>query len=92
MNKVTIRNEETKKLLKTRINRISGQISGISNMIDENRYCDDILIQLSAINSAIKSVANVILESHMKNCVRNNIINGNDSIIDEFIEMVKRFQ
>lgn len=92
MNKVTIRNEETKKLLKTRINRISGQINGISNMIDENRYCDDILIQLSAINSAIKSVANVILESHMKNCVRNNIINGNDSIIDEFIEMVKRFQ
>lgn len=91
-NKTTIRNEDTKRKLKSRINRTIGQLNGISNMIENDRYCDDILIQLSAVDSAVKSIANALLEMHMKCCVKHNIINGNDNILDEVMEMIKRFQ
>lgn len=90
--KITIRNEEDKKVLKSRLNRIEGQIRGINSMIDEDRYCDDILIQLSAVNKAIKSLANVLLEKHMKSCVKESIINGDDDVLDEIIDLFKRFQ
>ena len=52
-------------------------------MIEEDRYCNDILIQLSAINSASKSIANLILENHMKTCVVENIQAGNTDVLSE---------
>ena len=61
-------------------------------MIDDDRYCDDVLIQLSAVNKSIKSLANHIIEKHMENCVVANIKKGNNEIIDEFINLIKRFQ
>lgn len=88
----TIRTDEDKKTIKTRLNRIQGQINGISNMIDEDRYCDDILIQLSAVDKSIKSLANLLLEKHMKSCVKDNLLNGNNDILDEVINLFKRFQ
>lgn len=90
--KRTLRSEEEKKALKSRLNRISGQISGVGKMIDEDRYCDDILIQLSAIDSAIKSLANTIVERHMSTCVVREIKNGNTEIIEEVVNLFKRFQ
>lgn len=90
--KTTPRNEETKKRLLTRLNKIEGQIRGISKMIEEDRYCDDVLIQLSAINKSIKSLANQILDAHLKSCVKNNIKNGNDEILDELLNLITRFQ
>ena len=62
--KVKIRSEEDKTNLDVRINKIIGQLNGVKAMIDENRYCDDVLIQLSAIDKSIKSLANIILENH----------------------------
>lgn len=91
-NKKTIRNDEDKKVIKSRLNRIEGQIRGIANMVDDDRYCDDILIQLSAIDKSIKSLANFMLEKHMKTCVKNNLINGNDEVLDEIVNLFKRFQ
>lgn len=90
--KTTPRNEETKKRLLTRLNKIEGQVRGISKMIEEDRYCDDVLIQLSAINKSIKSLANQILDAHLKSCVKNNIKNGNDEILDELLNLITRFQ
>ena len=61
-------------------------------MIAEDRYCDDVLIQLSAVDKSIKSLANHILENHMYNCVLNDIEKGNLEIIDEVVNLFRRFQ
>ena len=90
--KMTVRTEEEKKDLKSRLNRITGQLNGIGKMIDEDKYCDDILIQLSAVNKAVKSLANLIVERHMETCVVREIKNGNTEIISEVVNLFKRFQ
>ncbi len=88
----TIRDEETKKQLMTRLNRIKGQIGGVSRMVEEDRYCDDILIQLSSIDKAIKSIANMMLKKHMHGCLVEQIKEGNYEGIDEIISLFRRFQ
>ncbi len=90
--KVTIRDDEEKNNLKKRLAKIEGQIRGISKMVDEDRYCDDILIQLSAVDSSIKSLANLILKRHLHTCIVNNIKEGNEEVLDEIVELFKRFQ
>lgn len=90
--KSTRRPEDVKKTIRTRLNRIDGQLHGIKRMVDEDKYCDDILIQLSAVNKSIKSLANYILENHMYNCVLNDIEKGNVEIIDEVVTLFRRFQ
>ena len=61
-------------------------------MVEENRYCDDVLIQLSAIDKSIKSLANIILEEHIHTCVVNDVQNGKLETLDEIIDLFKRFQ
>lgn len=90
--KIKVRSEEEKGKLIARINRIVGQMNGIKKMIEEDRYCDDVLIQLSAIDKSIKSLANVILEDHMHSCLVENIQAGNLEVLDEIIDLFKRFQ
>lgn len=90
--KIKKRSIEEKTKLNNRINRIIGQMNGIKQMIEDDRYCDDILIQLSAIDKSIKSLANVILDTHMKTCVVDNIKNNNLEVLDEIIDLFKRFQ
>ena len=93
MNKEKIyRPEDVKKTINTRLNRIDGQIHGIKKMVAEDRYCDDILIQLSAVNKSIKSLANYILENHMYNCILSDIEKGNVEIVDEVVTLFRRFQ
>ena len=90
--KTTRRPEDVKKTISTRLNRIDGQLHGIKKMVDEDKYCDDMLIQLSAVNKSIKSLANYILENHMYNCVLNDMEKGNVEIIDEVVTLFRRFQ
>ena len=90
--KSTHRTDEEKKKLNKRLNIIEGQIRGIKQMIEDERYCADILIQLSAINKSLESVENAILESHIKSCVLSEIQNGNSDIIDEVMELFKRLR
>lgn len=90
--KKTIRSDEEKRKINNRLNRIEGQIRGIKRMIEDDRYCDDVLIQLSAADKSIKSLANYILENHMYNCVANDLEKGNYEIIDEVVGLFKRFQ
>lgn len=90
--KKTYRNDDEKKIVTNRLSRIEGQIKGIKKMIAEDRYCDDVLIQLSAVDKSIKSLANHILENHMYHCVLNDIERGNLEIIDEVVNLFRRFQ
>ena len=90
--KIKKRNEEEKKNINIRLNKIIGQMNGIKKMVDDDRYCDDILIQLSAVDKSIKSLANYILDNHMHTCLIDNIKNDKYDVIDEIIELFKRFQ
>ncbi len=90
--KMKTRSEEEKKTLKTRLNKIIGQMNGVKKMIDDDRYCEDILIQLSAIDRSVKSLADVMLESHMHSCLINDIQNGEYQIVDEVIGLFKKFR
>lgn len=89
--KITKRDEETKKVLTNRLNRIEGQIRGIKKMVEEDKYCNDILIQLSAVENSVKSLSNHILENHLYICISNEIEEGNLEIVDELISLFKRF-
>lgn len=86
------RTTEEKKVITTRLNKLIGQMNGIKNMVEEDRYCDDILIQLSAIDKSIKSLANLILDNHMHTCLIDNIKEDNYEVIDEIVDLFKRFQ
>ena len=90
-NKKTKRGEDEKKLIKNRLNRINGQISGINKMIENDAYCNDILIQLKAAQNSIQSLSNHILENHLYNCVTRDLENGEFDTIDEIISLFKRF-
>ena len=86
------RTTDQKKDLAIRLNKCIGQLNGIKKMVDEDRYCDDILIQLSAVNKSIKSIANIVLDNHMHTCLIEHIENKDYEIIDEIINLFKRFQ
>ena len=90
-NKKKVRTPEEKHAFTTRINRITGQMNGIKRMIDEDRYCTEILVQLSAIEQAVRSLSRVILEEHMHSCMVENIQNGDLASVDEVAELIKRF-
>jgi DNA-binding FrmR family transcriptional regulator len=89
--KKTKRSENEKKLILNRLNRISGQVAGISKMVESDEYCNDILVQLSAVKNAIKSLSTHILESHLYMCVPTALENGELDTIDELISLFKRF-
>ena len=88
--KNTHRDEETKKKLNKRLKTIEGQIRGVQNMINEDKYCNDILIQLLAINKSFKSVSNEIFKNHLSTCVVRDIKNNDPKIIDEVMELIRR--
>ena len=62
-------NEEQSKKIKSRVNRIAGQVSGIQRMVEEDRYCVDILTQIAAVRSALDSLGVELLAEHMESCV-----------------------
>ncbi len=86
------RSEEEIKSLKVRLNRISGQITGIQSMIDDNRYCGDILIQLSSSIQGLKKVAYMILSNHMKTCVAEDLKEDKFESIEEMIELIEKLR
>ena len=90
-NKKTKRSSDEKKLIINRLNRIGGQINGITKMIDNDAYCNDVLIQLSAVKNSIKSLSTHILENHLYKCVSKDLENGELDTIDELISLFKRF-
>ena len=89
--KKTKRGQDEKKLIIHRLNRISGQINGIAKMVENDAYCNDILIQLSAVKNSVKSLSSHILENHLYTCVTRDLENGELETIDELISLFKRF-
>jgi len=75
-----------------RLKKIEGQVRGVQKMIEEDRYCMDILIQLAAIKSATNSIGLAILEGHTKRCVSDAIRSGNgEEAINEMMEVLRSF-
>ena len=83
--KIKIREKDEQTLLVHRLNRIEGQIRGIKGMLENNAYCTDILIQVSAVNAALNSFNKELLSSHIRTCVADDIKNGNNDSVDELI-------
>ncbi len=88
--KQKIRSEEEYRTLINRLNRIEGQVRGIKNMVESNAYCTDILIQTSAVTSALNSFSKELLLKHIKECVTEKIKNGDEQIIDELLDTLQK--
>lgn len=81
------RTEAEKKALIRRLRIISGQINGIEQMIVNDRYCDDVLIQISSTTNALKSLGNEILKNHMKTCMVKDIKDEKYEVVDDIIDL-----
>jgi DNA-binding FrmR family transcriptional regulator len=86
------RDEALKKQLKSRLNRITGQLNGMAAMIDDERYCGDILIQLAAAEKALQSVGYLILQNHMETCVTDRVKSGDGAAMGELLELVRKLK
>ena len=84
------RTEEEYKRLINRLNRIEGQVRGIKGMVEKNAYCVDIMIQVSAVNSALNAFNKDLLSNHIKTCVADDIREGKDETIDELLDTLKK--
>ena len=84
------RSEEEFKDLIHRLNRIEGQVRGVKKMLEEDRYCVDILTQVSAINSALNSFNKVLLAEHIKSCVVDDIRAGKEEAVDELCATLQK--
>ena len=74
----------------TRLNRIEGQVRGVKKMLEEDRYCVDILTQVSAISNGLNAFNKKLLANHIKSCVVNDIRAGDDSVVDELCETLQK--
>ncbi|HYC51831.1 MAG TPA: metal-sensitive transcriptional regulator [Gemmatimonadaceae bacterium] len=75
----------------TRLRRIEGQIRGLQKMVEEERYCADVLTQISSAHEALRSVARELMRNHLKHCASDAIRQGDasaDAMYDELVEMM----
>lgn len=82
---------DEKQALLNRLHRIEGQVRGISGMVERDAYCVDILTQVQAISSALTSFSTALLDSHIKTCVKDDILEGRDEVLDELVGVICRF-
>lgn len=90
--KKTVRQVDDKKRLTTRLSKIEGQIRGIKNMVESDAYCTDILTQVSAARSALESLSMEILKNHINGCVKRDLKDGKDEVIDELIWTLQKLK
>lgn len=88
--KHTARSEEEKKKLINRLKRIEGQIRGIIGMMENDAYCNDILIQSAAVNAAVNAFNKELLATHIRTCVAKDIREGKDETIDELVATLQK--
>ena len=81
------RTDEEKKNLTRRLNIIAGQVSGLQQMIDDDRYCGDVLLQIASLTNALKSLGNEILRSHIKSSMVEDIKKGNMEVVDDVLDL-----
>lgn len=86
------RSEDEKIKVLNRLKRIEGQVRGLQKMVEDDRYCMDVLVQISAINSALKQVGFSLMERHANTCVKHSIESGNgDDYIEELMKIMRQF-
>ena len=90
--KHTPRDEAKLKQLRNRLSRMTGQLNGIGKMLDENRYCGDILIQIAAVEKALQSFGYIILQEHMETCMVEDIKEDKTETIEEVFELIKKLK
>ena len=83
--KTTIRSDKQKKALLNRLKRIEGQVRGIQSMLENDAYCNDVLMQSAAVNAAMNAFNRELLASHIRTCVARDIREGHDEVIDELV-------
>ena len=76
--------------LQIRLNKIEGQIRGINKMIAEDRYCVDVLMQVSSVQASLNAFNRELLASHIRSCVVDDIRAGNDTAVDELCDLLKK--
>lgn len=79
-----------KRDLTNRLSRVEGQIRGIKGMVEKDVYCDDVITQLAATQSALNSVTKLLLEGHLKGCVKDRLENGEEEVLDELLVTIQK--
>ena len=88
--KQTLRDEDLKRKMMNRLRRIEGQVRGIESMIENDAYCNDILTQSAAVNAALNAFNRELLASHIRGCVKRDLLAGDESVVDELVETVQK--
>ena len=88
--KKTERSEEEVRKLLNRLSRMEGQIRGIRNMLENDAYCNDILIQSAAVTAAMNAFNRELIANHMRTCVVRDLREGNEEIIDELLGTLQK--
>ena len=84
------RPEEERTQLIHRLSRIEGQIRGIRGMVENDIYCNDILIQCSAVSAALKAFQRQLLASHIRSCVAEDLRAGKEEVVEELVETIQK--
>jgi DNA-binding FrmR family transcriptional regulator len=82
---------ETKAANIRRLRRLEGQIRGLQKMVEEDRYCPDIMVQISAAQEALRTVGRELMRNHLRHCVTKSVIEGPDQanpMFDELLELI----
>ena len=87
---IKLRTDKEKEAMIHRLNRIEGQVRGIREMVERDAYCVDILTQVTAITAALNSFNRVLLSSHIRTCVADDIRRGDDQVIDELLATLQK--
>lgn len=90
--KKTVRDESQKRNMIIRLNKIEGQVRGIKNMVERDEYCPDILIQVSAVRSALESFSAELLKNHIKGCVVRDLKAGKEEVVDELLKTLQKLK
>jgi DNA-binding FrmR family transcriptional regulator len=88
--KCKCRDEKEYRDLINRLSRIEGQVRGVKNMVEEDRYCIDIVTQVSAIQAALNSFNRVLLSNHIKTCVVDDIKKGSEDTVEELCATLQK--
>jgi len=88
--KTTVRDPEEVRKLMNRLSRMEGQIRGIRNMLENDAYCNDILIQSAAVTAAMNAFNRELIASHLRSCVARGLREGNEEVIDELVVTLQK--
>ena len=88
--KAVPRSEDERRRLIHRLSRMEGQLRGIRSMVENDQYCNDILIQCSAVNAALNAFQRELLAAHIRSCVKDRLQEGDETVVDELMATMQK--